>query len=679
MPTFTINDPSGKTYTIEGDNAAGALVALKKHLGQGPEPDKYQQAAIDEQAALKAVGGDEGAGFTRRLAHGFTLGADTTALAALETPLEMIKRGTFNPVEGYNYAKAREDQILADARKNTGIPGTAVEALGGAVGAGGLAKAGITAAAALPQGASWLARAGAQAADAAGVGGISGFMEGNGVNERVKNGIMGALAGGALGFTLPGVISAAKMLASPITSQIAARMNPQQYAQAQVARAISEGKMTARDVELALRHAHNEGQGEFTLADALGSPGQEMLSTVARSPGEGRTAVANFLDARQAGQGRRLSSALAEGFESPQTAAQVRQEMTAARDTAANAEYGAVRKDAMPVDVSGAISKIDETLAPYGVAQDVGSNDTAAAALAKYRSRLTRPDGRTNNDFNAVQRVRGDLSDEIQQAVQSGARNKARLLGQVLREVDNSLETSSAGFKQANKNFAQASKDIEAIDTGRQAATRGRTEDTIPTFQKLSPEGQQAFRSGYVDPLIESAQGSAMGVNKARPFTSDAAQQEIDAFAAPGRADALKQKIERENTMFATRNRALGGSKTADNLANEAAMGVSPEVLSVAKHIISGNFGGAVKGALTAGKNAFTGNTPEVRQAVAELLLQNGKNLPPKQLQALVDHTISRANRASEIAEKIARGAAGGGAAVIPGQTKDRLYVSPAR
>ena len=42
------------------------------------------------------------------------------------------------------------------------------------------------------------------------------------------------------------------------------------------------------------------------MADAMGNAGQRMLSTVARAPGEGRTAVVQALDARQGDQGRRL-------------------------------------------------------------------------------------------------------------------------------------------------------------------------------------------------------------------------------------------------------------------------------------------------------------------------------------------------------------------------------------
>lgn len=34
MPSFTIDAPNGKSYTIEGENADGALTALRKHLGE---------------------------------------------------------------------------------------------------------------------------------------------------------------------------------------------------------------------------------------------------------------------------------------------------------------------------------------------------------------------------------------------------------------------------------------------------------------------------------------------------------------------------------------------------------------------------------------------------------------------------------------------------------------------
>src|SRR5437764_4128403 len=137
-----------------------------------PPPDTYQQAAIDEQAALKASGGDEGAGLTRRLAHGYTLGADSTLVAGALAPIEAMKRGV-GLGEGYNYAKAREDQIMNDARANSGYGGMAAELLGGGFAGGGLARGGITAGRLLASDAGLFGRTAATALDSAALGGVA--------------------------------------------------------------------------------------------------------------------------------------------------------------------------------------------------------------------------------------------------------------------------------------------------------------------------------------------------------------------------------------------------------------------------------------------------------------------------------------------------------------------------
>ena len=53
----------------------------------------------------------------------------------------------------------------------------------------------------------------------------------------------------------------------------------------------------------------------------------------------------------------------------------------------------------------------------------------------------------------------------------------------------------SEGFYQASGNYAQASRGIETVQAGRQAATRGRSEDVISAYRALRPEVQTAFRS----------------------------------------------------------------------------------------------------------------------------------------------------------------------------------------
>lgn len=620
-------------------------------------PDKYQQAAIEED---KAIGGAD-AGFTRRLTHGATLGADSTLMAAAMTPLEMFKRG-INPKEGYNYAKAREDLIMNKSRENTGLIGTAAEVLGGGVSGAGLASGGVTAARFLAPEAGLLARSGASAVDAGALGGFSGAMEGNGVGERFNNAVKGLAAGTALGGLTPGALRLAGAALSPAISNIRARVNPQGFAESQVARSIHESGVTPNQLSLDAVQAANEGQGQFTLADAMGNAGQRMLSTVARAPGEGRTAVVNALEGRQAGQGRRVSSALAEGFDSPQTAAQTEARLTGARDTTANAEYGAVRTASQPVDLVGTINHLDRAIGTQPGQVLTPANDSIEAVLTPFRQRLARvnPD-----DFAAVQRIRGDMSDAAQSAAQSGHGNRSRLIGNTVRELDAAMENASSGFRDANRNFAQASRNIEAAGQGRDASMRGRTEDTIPIFQNLTPQGQQAFRAGYVDPLIAQTQGAAFGANKARPLINDAFQAEAGVMA-PGN-DMMQRRLAREQTMFETRNTALGGSKTVDNLNDHAAMGVDPHLVG---QIMSGNWHGAVRSALSAGQNALSGNTPAVRQEVANILLQNGQHISPANLNRMVNDTVARIQFVQNIARNMGRGAAGGLAVAAPGQRR---------
>jgi hypothetical protein len=642
-----------------------------KRLGLKPAeaPDPYRATARKEIDELKAKGVPvSSGGLTRRIMQGATFNAADEILAGALTPLEMIKRGTINPVEGYRHAKAREDLLMEDARKDTGLAGTIAEVGGGVVSGSGLANAGMTAARWLAPNAGLLARSGAAALDAGAMGAAAGAMEGNGLEERGKNAAQGGLLGGIAGGGTTGALGLLGSAVSPIVSNIRARMNPEGYGNSQIARAVVESGRTPQQIMDDVALATREGQGMFTVADAMGNPGQRMLSTVTRSPGRGRTDAVEFLEQRQAGQGRRVAGSLAEGFDAPRTAEQTRTRMTQARDAEGDIAYEAARQGAAPVDVSRVVARIDQTLSP-GVNQLARpasgiANDSIEGALEGVRAKLT--DGRSvQTNFEALQRVRADLRDTIDTAVQTGKGNRARMLGHVLRDLDAAMEAASPGFRQANRNFAQASTDIDAIATGRTAAMRGRPEDTIPAFRQLSARGQDAHRAGYADPLIEAAQTAPIGANKARPLTSDAFRDEVAAMAPQRTQAQMMRRIGRENTMFETRNAALGGSKTADNLADEAAMGIDPTFVT---NILSGNWGGALRSALAAGGNALSGNTAAVREHVGRILLQRGQNANPQALQAMLDEAVRRIEMVQHIAQQLGRAGRGGagGLAVAP-------------
>lgn len=625
-----------------------------KRMGIGKtETDPYRIAARKEVDDLKAKGVDTGAGIVRQAMQGATFNLADEVMAGVLTPLEMIRQGTFNPAEGYRHAKAREDIILEDARKDNGLTGAAAELGGGLL--TGASVPGL--ASRLAPTAGMLSRSGANAVDGAVMGGLAGAADGNSLGERLGDAALGAAVGGAVGAVAPPALAVLRSVASPILSNIAARANPQRFAENQVARAVTESGMTPAGIAGDVASAAREGQGMFTVADAMGSPGQRMLSSTARAPGPGRTDVVEFLDRRQADQGRRVANTLAEGFDSPQTAAQLRTRLTTERDDLADQAFGAIRADADPVDLSGTIARIDQTLRPGVMPLVRPSNiadDSVESVLQRTRDRLT--DGRSVlSDFEAIQRARGDLADTITKAHRAGEGNKVRLLTQIRNELDQALENASQGFRQANADFRVRSQAIDAIDTGHDAALRGRVEDTVPAFNAMRPDQRAAFRTGYADPLIESAQGSAYGVNKARPLTSDAFQAEGAAMAPAN--DLMQRRIARENTMFQTRNTATGNSKTAENLADDAAMGIDPGILG---QILSGNVGGAVRGILAAGQNVLSGNTPEVRQQVANILLQRGQNIPPQMLQQMLDAAVDRIEQVRRIAGLFGRAGQGG-------------------
>jgi hypothetical protein len=86
-------------------------------------------------------------------------------------------------------------------------------------------------------------------------------------------------------------------------------------------------------------------------------------------------------------------------------------------------------------------------------------------------------------------------------------------------------------------------------------------------------------------------------------------------------------------------------------------MGVSPHLIG---QVLTGNVHGAIRSILAAGHNALTGNTPQVRQQIANVLLRNGSNMAPGQLQNMVQNTVARIQFVQNIARNLGRGAAGG-------------------
>jgi hypothetical protein len=483
------------------------------------------------------------------------------------------------------------------------------------------------------------------------------------VEDRAVGAAKGAVIGSGVGAAAPVAVAGIAAAAKPALALLLSRLRPQDYADEAVQTALQRAGMTPDDIADALRLAQQDGQGVYTVADALGPAGQRLLSTTVRNPNEGQQATIEALQARQAGQGRRVVNYLSEGFGAPDTALARQATLKEARDTAADASYGAAREQAGAVDITGAVSKIDEVLQP-GISrlanpQTAIADDTVEGALLRARALLT--DGRSNlTDFSAVLRAKQDIDDMIGRATRAGANNQARLLMGVKAELDGALADASAPYAAARDAFRQGSQEIEAVDRGRAAAMRGRPEDTIPAFGAMSGGEQAAFRAGYVDPLIESVQSAAQGANKVRPLINEATSAEFPAFAAPGKGDQLGRRLTREQRMFETTAEALGNSKTAQRLADDASFQqFDPSVLSA---LFRGRPGEMILTGMTKVINEAKGMPPGVLKQVAQTLMETRPDAAYALLKRAVDgRATDKASKAlaQEILTNLGASAAG--------------------
>jgi len=608
---------------------------------------KGVQGTPDEEIMLEAQkrrmqGGLDG---TRRLmpvAQGVGISAtDELASGIAAVPNAMRSGNTVG--QEYAIGQEMQRQALERQRQERPVESFIGELAGGVVTGIGAAGAGATTARMLGPNAGLGARMLSGAADGLVYGGVSGFNSGSGVDDRAKRAAQGMAAGGVAGGVVPAAGAFVDRVTRPAQNARVARTNPEAFAQRQIIATMRDAGKTPQEIEQALRLAAAEGQGVYTAADALGDAGARQLGVAYRGPGEAGPRISEALQSRQEGQARRLINQLEDGFQAPQTRAQLEAAQTAARRAEANALYGQARQQAGAVDASGAIGEADKILTP-GASRllNPGSGiqpGERVSAVARARSYLT--DGKSIlSDFDGALAAKQEID-----AMIDGASPKVmEALIPIRNALDDALANASGPYATARDAYRTASKGIEAIETGSKAAARGRTDDTIASFRGMQGNEQSGFRTGYADKLIADIEGLPATSDKSRMFTSEALKREIPEFAVPSRAEMLGRQLQREQQMAETARKAVGGSPTQMRAQDDAGMAIGPEaVTSMAR----GNFLQPLLQAVSA--RGLGGNTPEARAKMAEILLSTGGQAGPT-MQALAQRQMTDAERARMLA-----------------------------
>jgi hypothetical protein len=635
MNRYTI-EHNGKRFTVEASSPDEAMGLVTGQTAPAAAPDKgfnpkeaYEKLVAGEASRLDRI---------KPLMQGMTFGFFDEIVAGLGAPIASAMTG--KPMsETYAEGLAMEREALDRNRKARPVESFAGEFLGGATSGAGALGAGLTTARFLRPyaGLGWRMLSGAL--DGAAFGAAAGFGSGEGGEDRSAKALSGLAVGGGVGGTMPVVGALLGRITQPVRNAISARVNPDRFAERQISATMQEAGRAPQDIEAAMLRAAQEGQGGvYTIADELGDAGARQLGVAYRGPGEAGNIIKNTLQSRQEGQARRLINQVEDGFQSPQTKAQLEAAQKAARRQEANALYGAAREQAGAVNPSQALAEADAILTP-GASRLLNPGSGMApgervGAVARARAFLT--DGKSIiSDFDGALAAKQEMD-----AMIDGASPKImEALIPIRNALDDALASASKPYAQARDAYRTASKGIEAIKTGSDAASRGRVDDTIPAFQKMAPNEQAGFRTGYADNLISSIEGQAAGADKSRMFTSEALRREVPAFAEPSRAQALVNQLQREQRMAETGRQAMGGSQTAMRMADDAGVSIGPESMA---NIARGNFLQPLLQTLTS--RGLGGNTPQARAAMAEILLARAGNSPGV-LKRLANRQISDAER----------------------------------
>lgn len=279
---------------------------------------------------------------------------------------------------------------------------------------------------------------------------------------------------------------------------------------------------------------------------------------------------------------------------------------------------------------------------------------------AEYRASLNAPTAEEAQPLTMRQMQQAKIGLD---AIVEGERDAIKGLspyGRAVNQLRQSLVTElgrvNPAYAEANAIYRGPMEIRDAIDLGLKAARSGRPADNIASFLRIqAPVEQQGFRQGYADKLISRIEGSSGdGVDRSRMFTSPKVRQEVSTFALPGKGEEFWGRHGLEQTMAATRQRAIGGSPTAEKLADDASFNVPGAIAS----LLAGHPGQAALAVGRGSLNVATGNLPKVRSRLADILLSTAQEGGDKTLDTISQDVLRRRALAAIILAQSAQGAA---------------------
>lgn len=470
---------------------------------------------------------------------------------------------------------------------------------------------------------------------AMGRGGALGFGEGfaygagkSDGQDTARRAFETGILGGAVGLAAPAAVAglaAGKDAALGAVDNLIDRPS-QARAGRMLAETINRSGKSADEIAAAVERARLSGQPMYRAVDAMGEAGRRRLSGIVRSGGENADEIAEYLTQRTIDAPDRLASFTDDAFGlGGKTRAILEGQVKGNRKAVADSLYTTAAKDAAPVDLFNVVATLDDTINQLSNSGIKPSG--TVRAMTELRDRLAgqTPDGANAvlSDYRSVLQIYRELRDEIDNMFAPGSKQTAVAaeLKPILDMMEGALSDSSDLFRSANQLYRRGSEVIEGFQTGADMARQsGRPENNIATFNAADEQVQRAQRIGYGDETIRRIQNmNAEAPNVSRQMAST--KRRTEAMNMALNPEQYAAQIAREGDMFKTFNKAIGGSRTADNLQDIADVGTIADLSRAGVSAASGSPGGFMSNVLTAVTPYLRGQNEATQKIVAQALL----------------------------------------------------------
>lgn len=640
---------------IDGDEpTAEEKRAIEAAMAENAQPASRTDSGIGSR--LRNIARDVG-GAAANVAQGFLMGgADELAGfgSALLDPTAPIARGKFRETADRNTEVFREaERDFADRRPVTAFGAQLGGALAGpgkigAIGAAGRAAPALTRLGMAPG----LARGAGRVAAGVGVGAGTGAAAGalgtdGGLAERAEGAAIGGALGGALGGTFTAAVPILRFagnFARKVTGNMSTTETERRAARV-IHKRLQDSGLSPEDAHAFFKQLDDAGVSGATLAD-LDENFVGLAQMVARQPGGGQNTARALYEQRIGEQGARTVKQIAKRI-SNKDAQEAFETITMRQKANAQPLYDAAYAQSLKADpaldelfkrptMRNALQAaqrraLDDGIDPGDLGIEVVGDKVILGSGASTR---------------VVDYVKRDLDDKISVALRRGAKDRARTLMDMRRQLLDIVDGQNPDFQAARQAFAGEAGNLEALEFGVSALKGNKTAADIQAEVAQYTAGQkELFKAGLVRSIRNVMDQTRDNSNIIRRFFSTPAKRDIIRLAFDNDDDfarfAEAMEFEAKLVENAQRINPAAGSPTQRLQAevSDASNNVVEEILDPSQSVQEGLVTRSVRGLARRARDA---SNRQVHGALAGTLFQPGSQAIDEATERMTQDLLAR-------------------------------------